>query len=73
MVEFEVLGTGESIDPTNPSESLVKILYLIMGAAVLFMVIPIGRQLGNRINDALAGLLGTDVGDSSSGMTFGGD
>jgi hypothetical protein len=73
MVEFEVLGTGESIDPTNPSESLVQILYLIMGAAVLFMVIPIGQQLGTRINGALASLLGTDVGDNSSGTVFGGD
>jgi len=73
MVEFEVLGTGQTVDPTEPTDAVVKLLYLIAGAAILFMVIPIGRQLGNRINDFLAGLLGTDVGDSSSGMTFGGD
>jgi hypothetical protein len=37
------------------------------------MALPIGQQLGEKINDFLASLTGADVGDSSSGMTFGGD
>jgi len=73
MVEFEVLGTDTTVDPTQPADAAIKIVYLVLGAAVLFMALPIGRQLGNKINDFLASLTGADVGDSSSGMTFGGD
>jgi len=73
MVEFEVLGTDTTVDPTQPADAAVKILYLILGAAVLFMALPIGQQLGEKINDFLASLTGADVGDSSSGMTFGDD
>lgn len=74
MTEFEVLGTDQELDPVgDPTGTAMSVLYLIAGAAVLFMVLPIGRQLGNSINDQIAQTLGMNVGDSESGMTFGGD
>jgi uncharacterized membrane protein YeaQ/YmgE (transglycosylase-associated protein family) len=73
MAEFEVLGTDKSVDTSDPMGTLMTIVSLIVGAAVLFMVLPIGRQLGNWVNSQIASLTGNSVGDSSPGITFGGD
>jgi len=73
MVEFDVIGTDAEIDTNDPVGSLMTILTVILGAGVLFMVLPIGRQLGSRINSAIAAALGTDVGDAQAGLSFGGD
>lgn len=73
MVEFDVLGTGATIDTSDPTGSLLTVVSLILGSAVLFMALPIGRQIASAINGQLASLTGSDVGDSSSGLTFGGD
>jgi S1-C subfamily serine protease len=69
MPSFEVLGTDQTVDPTDPTGSIVTILYVIAGAAVLFMALPIGRQVANKINGGLSSLLSTDVG--GDGDTFG--
>lgn len=72
MTEFEVLGTDQELDPVgDPTGTAMSVVYLILGAAVLFMILPIGRQLGNSINDSLAEAVGMDVGDSNAGITFG--
>lgn len=71
MVNFEVLGTDQEIDSGDPTGSLLSLLYVVLGAAALFMALPIGRQIGRGINGMLAGALGTGVGDNSPGETFG--
>jgi hypothetical protein len=71
MTEFEVLGTDQEIDTSDPVGSLLTLVYVVLGAAALFMALPVGRQIGNWINSAIASALGTNVGDADPGMTFG--
>lgn len=71
MAEFEVLGTDREIDTSDPTGSLMTLVSLIVGAGFLFMILPIGRQLGNWVNGQLAQLTNSSVGDNSPGMTFG--
>lgn len=72
MPEFEVLGTGEEVDPTQPVDAGKTIGMLVGGAALLFMVLPIGQQLGGWINGQLADVLNMDVGDTVTFDTNGG-
>jgi len=72
MVEFDVIGTDQEVDTSDPVGSLMSIGTVIAGLAVLFMAMPIGRQLGSRINTLIANLTGADVGDADTTGTGGG-
>lgn len=63
MASFEVLGTDQKIDTSDPTGSLMTIVMLILGAGVLFMILPLGRQLGSWINSQIASVTGASVGD----------
>jgi len=71
MVEFDVIGTDQEVDTSDPVGSLMSIGTVIAGLAVLFMAMPIGRQIGSFLNAQLAQLTGSNVGDSDPGTTFG--
>jgi hypothetical protein len=71
MVDFEVLGTDQEIDTSDPVGSLLTLVYVVLGAAALFMALPIGRQAANWVNGMIASAVGTNVGDADPGMSFG--
>jgi len=72
MVEFEVPGTDQEVDSSKPIDSLMSIAFVIAGFGVLFMVLPIGRQIGSYLNTLLAQLTGANVGDADTTGTGGG-
>jgi len=71
MTEFEVLGTDKEVDLSDPAGSVMSLVWVVMGAAALFVALPIGRQIANAVTGALAGTLGMSVGDNNPGLTFG--
>ena len=69
MPSFEVLGTGESVDPVNrPVDTATTLVYLLIGASVLFMVLNVGRSGGNWLTGVFSNLTGIGT-DTSSGIT----
>jgi len=71
MTEFEVLGTDREIDTSDPTGSVMTLVYVIMSAAALFVALPIGRQIANWVTSTFAQMLGTNVGDADPGISFG--
>jgi len=72
MVEFEVLGTDQEIDSSDPVGSAMSLGMVVLSGAALFMALPIARQIGNGVNNVIAGALGTNVGDAEApGQSFG--
>lgn len=72
MVNFDVPGTGQSVSTDNPGKIPWVIVSLIGGFAVLFMALPIGQQVANKINTLLSNVTGSQVGDGDLGIGVGG-
>jgi len=73
MVDFEVLGTDKELSTSDPVGSAWNMVMLIVGAAALFIALPVGQQIANWATSTVAEMAGTSVGDVDPGMTFGGD
>jgi hypothetical protein len=71
--EAPIPFVGKSVDLTNPTMLFAVTVAMVAGATLWNMADSIGANLAARINSFLANLTGSQVGDASSGTTFGGD
>jgi hypothetical protein len=71
MTEFEVLGTDREIDASDPVGSAMAMMYVIAGAAALFVALPVGQQIAGWVQSNVAQLTGQNVGDADPGQSYG--
>ena len=71
MTEFEVLGTDRELDASDPVGSAMNMVYIIAGAAALFIALPVGQQVASWVTENVAEMTGSSVGDADPGVTFG--
>lgn len=69
MPDFEVLGTGQSVDPTEPVSAAKTIAFLVVGGSILFAVLDMSRKGGSILNDTLSRVTGRDVDGSGESVT----
>lgn len=65
MARFEVLGTGETVDPTEPVDAGKTLVYLLVGASFLFMILNVGRSGGQWLTGMFSNITGVGAGDNS--------
>jgi hypothetical protein len=64
MVEFEVPLVDQDVDTSDPGGSLMTMVSIVGGFAVLMFLQPIAGQIASFMTDLLSGVTGINAGDS---------
>jgi hypothetical protein len=73
MPKVDVPFTDESVDTSQPLDSVMSLAMLIVGAGVFFMVMSYGRSVGSWLTSLTDNLLGTNASGSNDPMLGGVD
>lgn len=62
-------GTNQSVNPSNPAETVMTLTLLAVGAGVAFFAIfDAGAEVRGALGGFVARLTGIDMGEQSSGI-----